>query len=917
MTDSMHERWQELSEQLDQAFDLTEAERGPWLEALKAKDPELAGMVLQALKIRGSEGFEDFLQGPSPMAPDALPEPTLVGRQIGPYVIDAEAGRGGMGSVWRAHRADGRYDAEVAIKFVHAMWLGKAGEERFQFEGRVLARLNHPNIARLLDAGVAEVKQPYLVLEFVEGEPIDQYCEHHGLDAPARIRLFIHVLHAVAHAHTNLIVHRDIKPSNVYVKPDGTVKLLDFGIAKLIDSEGGEPAPLTHASAVALTPQYASPEQLLGQPISTVTDVYALGLLLYVLLTGEHPVPQGTRSSAALMQAVLTDEPARASAVGKVGVIPSRTLEGDLDNILNKAIKKNPAERYASVDAFADDLQRYLADEPVHARPDTAFYRMSKFIKRHRVGTALAALAVISLTASLVLATVQAHRAERSAELALAEKARADKEAAEATQQRDAALDHATQLQDVSQLAQFLIVDALPMDKPDFTRKILLKAASQVRNATDKSKIERALMLNWLSDQFEVRRDFESALPLYSEAADLALSSDIKDPETIAASLCRIGFIYSFTNRIPEGIAEIDKALQGIPDKPKYARSRIECYLAKAQALGNSGASSLPVIEAAMKVLPEVQPPDPVGAQNILSHLTAGYAQSMRVPEAKDAYAREEALVLTPGYENPTSTTMHFHNQGVFMWRIGRPLDARRDADKRLSIEHAAGSDTNSAPPSLLLLARIARQLGDLPGAIAKYDECRKAAAQLHDALPGTLATVELLSTLIQAGDYARAAALTPQADKALHASFPPTHWWFGVFKMEQALLADHAGHTAEAQALADEAVTQFHENSPPTYLFPVVLVKHSEFELRHGHADEAKADAEHALAVYDRTFGRSIMSSVVGDALMADGRALAAKGDAAGSRDKFSSAALHYADSLGADHDKTKAAAKLAANQS
>jgi eukaryotic-like serine/threonine-protein kinase len=405
MTNSMHERWQELSQQLDRALDLPEEQRGPWLEALRTTDPEMAALVEQALKIRGSEGFDAFLEGPSPLQADAPPEASLVGRHIGAYVIDAEAGRGGMGSVWRAHRADGRYEAEVAIKFVHAMWLGKAGEQRFQFEGRLLARLNHPNIARLLDAGVAEVKQPYLVLEYVEGEPIDQYCEHHGLDAKARIRLFVDVLRAVAHAHTHLIVHRDIKPSNVYVKPDGTVKLLDFGIAKLVDSEG-DPAQLTRASAVALTPQYASPEQLLGQPVSTVTDVYALGLLLYVLLTGEHPIPPGTRSSAALMQAVLTDEPARASTVSKIPAIPARSLEGDLDNILHKAIKKNPAERYASVDAFADDLRRYLADEPVQARPDTTLYRMSKFIKRHRLGTALVSIAVIALTASVIVASV-------------------------------------------------------------------------------------------------------------------------------------------------------------------------------------------------------------------------------------------------------------------------------------------------------------------------------------------------------------------------------------------------------------------------------------------------------------------------------------------------------------------------------
>lgn len=404
MTTSKDERWRRLSRLLDEAIDLPQAERAPWLRTLRNEDPEMAATLERALADRDSEAFASFLSGPAPISVESLESVTLVGRSIGPYIIDAQAGQGGMGSVWRAHRADGRYEGTVAIKFVHTMWIGKAGEQRFQFEGRALARLNHPNIARLLDAGVAEASQPYLVLEFVEGEAIDAYCERLGLDLRARVSLFLGVLQAVAHAHANLIVHRDIKPGNVFVTSDGTVKLLDFGVAKLIDDDS-EAAQLTRASAIALTPQFAAPEQLLGQPISTATDVYALGLLLYLLLTGKHPVPEGTHSSAALVQAVLTEEPPRASSVANSTAIPARSLQGDLDNILHKAIKKNPAERYASAEAFADDLQRYLADEPVQARPDTGFYRLEKFIKRHRVGTALASLAIAALTVSVVVAT--------------------------------------------------------------------------------------------------------------------------------------------------------------------------------------------------------------------------------------------------------------------------------------------------------------------------------------------------------------------------------------------------------------------------------------------------------------------------------------------------------------------------------
>jgi eukaryotic-like serine/threonine-protein kinase len=904
MSEEMRERWKELSEQLDVAFELTDAQRGPWLEALRSKDPELATIVDEALKLRASENFDDFLQGDSPVTANTLPEAALIGRQIGPYVIDAEVGHGGMGSVWRAHRADGRYEALVAIKFVHAHWLGKAGEERFQFEGRLLARLNHPNIARLLDAGLAEVSQPYLVLEFVDGQAIDQFCEQQRLDVKARIRLFIDVLRAVAHAHSHLIVHRDIKPSNVYVRPDGTVKLLDFGIAKLIDAENGDPTPLTRANAAPLTPQYASPEQLLGQPVSTVTDVYALGLLLYVLLTGEHPVPEGTRSGAALIQAVLTDQPPRASAVGKLDLIPPRLLQGDLDNIVNKAIKKDPAERYASADAFAEDLQRYLADQPVLARPDSALYRVSKFIKRHRAGTSLAATALIALTATGIVAIVQGHRAELAAVQAQAAKERADHEAADAKHQRDVATDHELQLQDTSQLAQFVLSDTLPRDQPEFVRKILFKAAQEVRSATEKSKSQRATLLNWLSDQFESRRDYDSALALYSEAAELALGAEDKDWSTIAASLCRVGYIDSYMNRVQEGVAKIDQALAGLPKDPYFARARIDCDVAKSVALGNGGQSGLEAAEAAEKELPQLDPPDPVNGERVLMLLTGGYTRAMRVADATAAYAREEALLSAAGREDDRDASTHYNNQGHFMWRTGRPLHARDDLNKALALEKQRGN-TAVSPPLQLLGARVARSLGNLSDSVARYTETKKAAAQLHDALPEAQASAELLSTLIEAGEFTRAEALSPQAEKAQHAAFPSTHWQFGYLKMQQALLAEHEGHGAQAQALADSALTPFSDASP-TYFFPLVLVQHSDFELRHGHIEAALSDAQHALSIYEHTFGTDILSAVIGDALTADGRALAAKGETATAREKFSQAALHYADSLGAEDMRT-----------
>jgi eukaryotic-like serine/threonine-protein kinase len=908
MTTSNQERWQLLSRLWDQAMEMPEAERAPWLRALRSEDPEMAATLERALADRESEGFASFLEGPSPLAVEGLESATLVGRHIGPYVVDAEAGRGGMGSVWRAHRADGRYEGTVAIKFVHAMWIGKAGEQRFRFEGRVLARLNHPNIARLLDAGVAEGAQPYLVLEYVEGEPIDIYCERKGLDVRARVRLFQGVLHAVAHAHSNLIVHRDIKPGNVFVKSDGTVKLLDFGIAKLIDDDS-DAAQLTRASAIALTPQYAAPEQLLGQPVSTATDVYALGLLLYLLLTGEHPVPEGTRSSAALVQAVLTEEPPRASSVAKSTAIRARSLQGDLDNILHKAIKKNPAERYASAAAFADDLQRYLSDEPVQARPDTVYYRVSKFVKRHTVGTALVSIAVVLLSASLLAAVIQARRAERAAVQAVTEQGRADREAAAAIAQRDQALHAMSMAQDATQLSNYLLTETMPQVSPENTRQVLLKAAEATRASTDIPPDRRAIMFGILGDQLEERRDYATAFQLYTEST--ALAKESKQPGVIGVALCRSGYAEVSLNRAKEGFAKIEQGLASIPADKSFASARIDCYVAKSVSLHLQGLSGLPEAEAARQNLPDVTPPDPLQAGRIAYLLATGYSRAMRVAEAKEAYAAEEKTF--GGRDSQQSEYVHYANQGMFFWKIGRPLAARASQERSLDIERKRG-DADVGPMALLLKARISRQLGDVSGALTGYEKSLAHARELHDTAAEGAAAPELLSTLIEAGQQARAASMLAPTEQRLHAIFPPAYWVFGSLRMESALLAERAGDMPQAQRLADEAVVMFNENSPPAYEFPVVLVKRAELELRHDRLDQARADAEHALAVYDNTFGKDILSACIGDALMVEGKVLAAEGDAAGSKARFAKAALHYADSLGSENTKTKLAQRMAA---
>ncbi|HTM37349.1 MAG TPA: serine/threonine-protein kinase [Terriglobales bacterium] len=433
------ERWRELSPHLDHALSLDEKERASWLASLEEQNPEIAHLVRKMLQEHSVLSGEKFLEA-SPEAP--VNEGSLSGQRVGAYTLLSPLGHGGMGSVWSAERSDGHFERLVAVKFLHFSLAIGGGIERFKREGRILAQMAHPHIAELLDAGVSPSGEPYLVLEYVEGQPITEYSDRKALDLRARIYLFLDVLSAVAHAHANLTVHRDLKPSNVLVRNDGQVKLLDFGIAKLLASDAASATEslLTLEAGGAMTPQFASPEQITGEAITTATDVYALGVLLYLLLTGHHPAGDNPRSPAELVKAIVDLEPQRASEItgrhaGR-GTAPqrvhtpeklSRELRGDLDTILSKALKKKAAERYSSVSAFAADLQRYLKHEPISARPDSFGYRANRFLRRNWLAAGLIALALVAVIAGTTATLVQARTARQQRDAALRERDRASR----------------------------------------------------------------------------------------------------------------------------------------------------------------------------------------------------------------------------------------------------------------------------------------------------------------------------------------------------------------------------------------------------------------------------------------------------------------------------------------------------------
>ena len=426
------ERWQEISPHLDEALSLSGGELADWLAAFRAQRPELADLLEKLLEEHRALAEEHFLESEL-LRPTN--EPSLTGETLGAYKLISSIGEGGMGNVWLAERVDGRFERQVAVKFLRFALASRGAAERFRREGRILGQLAHPHIAELTDAGVTAKGEPYLVLEHVKGKQIDEYCDERKLDVDARIKLFLDVLGAVAHAHANLVVHRDVKPSNVLVNNEGEVKLLDFGIAKLLadDASPGAATQLTLEGGGGLTPQFAAPEQITRGPITTATDVYSLGVLLYLLLTGQHPAGPSPQSPAKLVKAILDIEPPPASHVvasadAEIGIdgiaqrrasTPDklrRMLRGDLDTIVSKALKKNPHERYTSVTAFADDLCRYLKHETISVRPDTFAYRTAKFVRRNRKAMTLTTIAAALVIGSLSTGLLVANRERKVAE---------------------------------------------------------------------------------------------------------------------------------------------------------------------------------------------------------------------------------------------------------------------------------------------------------------------------------------------------------------------------------------------------------------------------------------------------------------------------------------------------------------------
>ncbi len=415
-------QWRRVKQLFDTAVDRRPPERARYLDTACGPDAALRREVESLLAAHDAAGC--FLETPALESQareliDALPDPNI-GRRIGAYRIVKEIARGGMGDVYEAVRDDDEYSQRVAVKLLRFGFDSDFLRQRFRTERQILASLEHPNIAHLLDGGTTAEGQPYLVMELIDGLPLRRFCDQHRLTVAGKIELFRQVCFAVHAAHQRLIVHRDLKPDNILVTADARPMLLEFGIARALAPDA--PAPREAATALLLTPAYASPEQVRGEIAGTASDVYSLGLILYELLAGERPYTTSGQAPHEVARTICESEPARPSAAARRSGNRKLAcaLAGDLDNIILKALRKEPERRYASAERLAEDLGRHLRHMPVSARPDTTAYRARKFLRRHRGPVAAAALIALLLVAGLAATLWQARRAE-------AERARAER----------------------------------------------------------------------------------------------------------------------------------------------------------------------------------------------------------------------------------------------------------------------------------------------------------------------------------------------------------------------------------------------------------------------------------------------------------------------------------------------------------
>jgi len=886
---ALEERWSEISPLLDEALDLPGSARESWLKNLESRAPELAAHVRSCLLGVAEVADNKFLE-----APIHARLPTgLEGHAIGAYTLEKPLGFGGMGTVWLAHRSDGRFEGQVAVKLLNAALVGHPSEQRFGREGRVLARLQHPNVARLLDAGVEAGRQPYLVLEYVRGQRIDEYCNEHALGIEERIRLFLDVLAAVAHAHSNLVVHRDLKPSNILVTEQGEVKLLDFGIAALLSTGGDDLTPLTRHMGPGLTPGYASPEQLLGQPITTAADVFALGIVLFELLAGRRPwrARDEPQTSAEVIRLTLETDAPHLSDVAEQTQW-QRSLRGDLDNIVAMALRRNPDERYRTAEAFAQDLRRHLAHEPVSARPRSFRYVIAKFVQRNRTAVLSATVMVLALIVAGAFSFWQMVQAK---------------------EQRRLAEDQASRAEFSRDFAEFVLTDAGTTGRPFTTRELLARAEQALESygsIDSPVAIEQVLNLGMLYARVG---QYRRALDLFEKAHARAVAGN--HAELRWQSACELGRMHHYAGRLRQAVELLDSAIAELQRQVPNSPALIECLEQKSdldltrQDVPGAIAAAQASLAHAQKVFPRarvhwISPRVQLGT----SLRAAGQYQV-----ADNFHRGTLALLKELGRERTANALLLYNSWAIVRSDMGDMLGAAQLFESGLGIGHALWGDGTPDQWVSVTYGRRLVFLNRLDDAQFYFSSALRTSSGEDDAEMEAGALIGLISVSREQGALVEARAARARAEQFIEATLPPEHTMRMSYLLESGLLDLAEGSLDDGKAGLQQMLSQLERANRrmPDQIAALVGLAHA--ALLSSELEQADEFAAKASAIARKVAVAGQPSYWVGLTLLTQVDVEQARGHPDRARELSVEAITQLAPTVGADHPLTKKAAALA----
>ncbi|HEU5136016.1 MAG TPA: serine/threonine-protein kinase [Steroidobacteraceae bacterium] len=872
--------WKRLSPLLDAALDLAPAERAAWLASLPAEHADLRESLAELLTRPVETGdflnrLPEFSGSPAALAlgPDSV---------VGPYRLLRELGHGGTSSVWLAERVDGSIKRSVALKLPHLGLVDRGIEQRIARETEILASLEHPHIARLYDAGIDERGRPYLALEYVAGVPPDEYCRAERLSLRDKLALFLNILRAVAFAHARLIVHRDLKPNNILIAAGCDVRLLDFGIARLLQPDTSVRTHATHhtiVGAAALTPAYAAPEQFAGQTVTVATDVYSLGVILFELLTGASPYAPKGRSLGDYEHEVRYVEPPLMSRTARPA--EAGALRGDLDAIVARALEKKPEDRYPSVEAFATDIERHLAAQPIAARARSFGYVARKFVRRNLLPLGIAAATVTVLAVSLGVAAWQWRDAER---------------------QRAMAVDRLANSDAAATFTSTVLIEGMQPGE-SLTFEQLIARSEEIARQTGRNDVRsRIFASRFLSDWYRANGMSRRAEQVLTRTID----SLPADSQHLGSTLrCSRAYTWLQLGRHDEAIEAVTREIALNDDDPAVAA---ECMLIRSWIAANSGDShnALDFAQRAMTRYEEAGVESVFTRSELLQALGSAHALRDEFAAAHEKF-REALGLLNDSGRGHSRAAAKVHDDWASIWmNAGNPRRALEEIDIAWQITRELSPGSLPTDNRIGRRARILGHLAQFEAAESQWTEALDLARERGNLPNIAAAFIGQAEIATLKGELEEAQAQLHRAAVALRESaLSANHVLNTRFALTNAALLAARGNSRGATAELGRALAQYQAQDCCRAHMALTLAMRGEVALREGRISDAMTDTraarELAPQITDESFSR-----FTGRAWFVTGLVYEAKGRRREARDAFATAAMQFAGALGETHPDT-----------